>query len=136
MINVVGQRQFNGENDHIGPTIIILLLEDSPVPTREQLQELLKLLEPFFAIRIHNPCDQNIIKQRNICTILSFIAEKLAGSLAVDLLSMRVIKFLEKIIRENHNPLHILFALNCLEKFALTSKHYYGQFSTVLKIFV
>lgn len=124
MINVVGQRQLNGENDHIGPTIIILLLEDSPLPTREQLKDLLKLLEPHFSARIHSPNDQNIIKQRNICTILSFLAEKfMANPHAVDLLSMKVIKFLEKIIRENHNPLHILFALNCIEKFASTSNY-------------
>lgn len=125
MISVVGQRQFNGENDHIGPTIIILLLEDSPLPTRDQLKDLLKLLEPHFAARIHSPLDQNIIKQRNICTILSFLAEKFPGTnpLAVELLSMKVIKFLEKIIRENHNPLHILFALNCIEKFASSSNY-------------
>ncbi|KAH9394552.1 PREDICTED: RING finger and SPRY domain-containing protein 1-like [Rhagoletis zephyria] len=133
MISVVGQRQFNGENDHIGPTIIILLLEDSPLPTRDQLKDLLKLLEPHFAARIHSPLDQNIIKQRNICTILSFLAEKFPGTnpLAVELLSMKVIKFLEKIIRENHNPLHILFALNCIEKFASSRENR----DTILKNF-
>ncbi|KAJ6221259.1 hypothetical protein RDWZM_007071 [Blomia tropicalis] len=125
LINVLGHHPPNGmfENSHIGPTIIILLFEDSPLPTRELIKDLHRLLEPYFDVRIHNPCDENIVKHRNICTILSFIAEKLAGSLSVDLLSSRVIKFLERIIRENHNPLHVLFALNCIEKFALTREN-------------
>lgn len=133
MINVIGTHAPNGmiENDHIGPTIIILLLEDSPLPTRELIKDLLRLLDSFFTLRIHNPCDDNIIKHRNICTILSFVAEKLAGSLSVDLLSLKVIRFLEKIIKENHNALHVLFALNCIEKFALTKE----SKETILKNF-
>lgn len=126
MINVIGTNAAKGlvENDHIGPAVIILLLEDSQLPTRELIRDLLALLNPYLDLPIHSPCDETIIKHRNICAILSFLAEKLAGSLSVNLLSMRIIKFLEKIIKDKYNHLHVLFALNCVEKFARTSKYF------------
>ncbi|XP_075681116.1 RING finger and SPRY domain-containing protein 1-like [Dermatophagoides pteronyssinus] len=125
MINVIGTHAAKGlvENDHIGPAVIILLLEDSQLPTRELIRDLLALLNPYLDLPIHSPCDETIIKHRNICAILSFLAEKLAGSLSVNLLSMRIIKFLEKIIKDKYNHLHVLFALNCVEKFARTNEN-------------
>ena len=108
MINVIGTHAAKGlvENDHIGPAVIILLLEDSQLPTRELIRDLLALLNPYLDLPIHSPCDETIIKHRNICAILSFLSEKLAGSLSVNLLSMRIIKFLEKIIKDKYN--HVL----------------------------
>lgn len=124
MINIVGRHTANGilEKDPIGPTIIILLLEDSPIPTRELIKDLHNVLDPYLSQRIHNPNDEIILKHRNICAILSFLAEKLAGSISVNLLTLKILKFLERIISENVNFLYVLFALNCLEKFALTSE--------------
>lgn len=124
MINIIGMNTINGaiENDHIGPTIIILLLEDTPLPTKELIGDLLNLFDNYLTLPIHSPCDVSIIKHRNVCTILAFLAEKMAGTLSTNLLSLKIIKFLEKIIRDNLNHLHVLFALNCIEKFSLTSE--------------
>ncbi|OTF75719.1 hypothetical protein BLA29_011516, partial [Euroglyphus maynei] len=69
MINVIGTNAVKGlvENDHIGPAVIILLLEDSQLPTRELIRDLLTLLDQYLELRIHSPCDETIIKHRNIC---------------------------------------------------------------------
>ncbi|UXI19010.1 60S ribosomal protein L3 [Sarcoptes scabiei] len=125
MINIIGMNTINGaiENDHIGPTIIILLLEDTPLPTKELIGDLLNLFDNYLTLPIHSPCDVSIIKHRNVCTILAFLAEKMAGTLSTNLLSLKIIKFLEKIIRDNLNHLHVLFALNCIEKFSLTREN-------------
>lgn len=123
MINVVGfQSGKRLESDPVGPNLITVLLEDSMIPTAETICHLLSIIDPYLLERVHNPDDELLVKHRNICTILSFLAEKLAGPMSIKLLSENVLRCIDTILKEKLNYIHVLFALISLEKFALTSK--------------
>ncbi|KAG9509304.1 RING finger and SPRY domain-containing protein 1 [Fragariocoptes setiger] len=103
--------------DHpLGPALILLVLEDAPLPMYNSLAK----LENVLKLTSSNDKTQNLARQRNICLVLSCLAEKLAGNLSRALFSDRIQTFLLQRIDPSYSPIVILFALIALEKFAQT----------------
>lgn len=86
MVNVIPM------SDPLGPSVITLLLDDCPLPSRESVLRVAKLfnLSAFSAIagRKHAP------RERNICVVLGCIAEKLAGPSSVAILTEGTLNYL------------------------------------------
>lgn len=71
MVNVIPM------HDPLGPSVITLLLDDCPLPSRESVQRVAKMfnLSKDRALLSRDTAP----RERNICVVLGCIAEKLAG---------------------------------------------------------
>jgi len=104
-------------DDPLGPAVISLLLDDCPLPTKENAMQLSRHLD------LANPTKYDTRQRRNICIVLGCLAEKLAGQNSTILLNAEVMKFLLSHLDINVNPAVILYAIIALEKFAQTSEN-------------
>ncbi|XP_059477899.1 RING finger and SPRY domain-containing protein 1-like [Neocloeon triangulifer] len=107
--------------DPLGPAVITLLLDDCPLPTRESVLRL-ALLFNLSAEQSELGC-KFPMQQRNICVVLGCIAEKMAGSNSIAILTKGTLDYLIANLREEINPSVTLFSLVALEKFAQTTEN-------------
>lgn len=70
----------------MGPSVITLLLDDSPLPTKDSVLEV--------ADMITHSLRRTPRKERNLCVILGCLAEKLAGPSSVAVLSETTLGYL------------------------------------------
>lgn len=79
-------------SDPLGPSVITLLLDDCPLPSRDSVLKVSKMFnlstKRAFAGRT------NAARERNICVILGCIAEKLAGPSSLGILSVGMLDYL------------------------------------------
>lgn len=101
--------------DHpFGSALILLILEDAPLPTKKSVS----LLDDVLGLRMQK--DRSVAKQRNISIVLGCLAEKLAGTLSSVLFSESVQDYLFSRIEPGNKPNVILYSLIALEKFSQT----------------
>lgn len=107
--------------DPLGPSVITLLLDDCPLPSKESI---IKVVNMFSLSRETALADRtNPTRQRNTCVALGSIAEKLAGPRNMEILNDGVIDYLLTNLDQETNPNVILFSLIALEKFAQSSQN-------------
>ncbi|KAL1518264.1 hypothetical protein ABEB36_001910 [Hypothenemus hampei] len=107
--------------DPLGPSVITLLLDDCPLPSKESI---IKVVTMFSLSRQTALAERsNPTRQRNICVALGSIAEKLAGPRNMEILTEGVIEYLLTNLEPETNPNVILFSLIALEKFAQSSQN-------------
>ncbi|KAG4066392.1 hypothetical protein HA402_007028 [Bradysia odoriphaga] len=99
----------------MGPSVITLLLDDSPLPTKDSVLEV--------ADMITHSLRRTPRKERNLCVILGCLAEKLAGPSSVAVLSETTLGYLLGNLDEGIYPDVMLFSLIALEKFAQKSEN-------------
>jgi len=107
--------------DPLGPAVIALLLDECPLPTKDALCQLKNMVnfkkEDVKALF----CDAQ--NERNVCILLGCLAEKLAGSESINLLTTDVLDCLIEFLHPNNHPSVILHSIVALEKFAQTSEN-------------
>lgn len=107
--------------DPLGPSVITLLLDDCPLPSRESVLHVASMFnlsaQSALADRANAP------KQRNISVVLGCIAEKLAGPSSLGILTDSTLDYLITNLDMDADPHVILFSLIALEKFAQTSEN-------------
>ncbi|XP_066256182.1 RING finger and SPRY domain-containing protein 1-like [Euwallacea similis] len=107
--------------DPLGPSVITLLLDDCPLPSKESI---IKVVNMFVLSRETALSERdNPARQRNVCVALGSIAEKLAGPRNIEILNGGVIDYLLTNLEPETNPNVILFSLIALEKFAQSSQN-------------
>ncbi|XP_065172030.1 RING finger and SPRY domain-containing protein 1-like [Atheta coriaria] len=113
MVNVIPM------HDPLGPSVITLLLDDCPLPSRESVQRVAKMfnLSKDRALLSRDTAP----RERNICVVLGCIAEKLAGPSSQGILTDDTLDYLLTNLELETDPHVILFSLIALEKFAQTS---------------
>jgi RING finger and SPRY domain-containing protein 1 len=99
----------------MGPSVITLLLDDSPLPTKDSVIEVAEMIKTDTTTTI--PCE------RNFCVILGCLAEKLAGPCSIAILTDTTLTYLLKNITEETPKDVMLFSLIALEKFAQTAEN-------------
>lgn len=109
-------------DDPLGPSVITLLLDDCPLPSRDSVQKVIKMFN-LNAKRALKCRKEHAPRERNICVVLGNIVEKLAGPSSLGILNEDVIDYLLTNLREDSDPHVILFSLITLEKFAQTSEN-------------
>lgn len=97
-----------------GSALILLILEDAPLPTRKSIM----LLEDVLELQMQR--ERSVAKQRNISIVLGCLAEKLAGTLSSVLFSESVQNYLLSRIEPCNSGHVILYSLIALEKFSQT----------------
>ncbi|XP_028150945.1 RING finger and SPRY domain-containing protein 1 [Diabrotica virgifera virgifera] len=115
MINVIPM------HDPLGPSVITLLLDDCPLPSKESVFKVVNMLNLSEKAAVEGRSDAP--KQRNICVVLGCIAEKLAGPRNMEILTDSIIDYLLTNLEPVTHPSVILFSLIALEKFAQTSSN-------------
>ncbi|XKL59776.1 hypothetical protein PGB90_000792 [Kerria lacca] len=106
-------------DDPLGPAVITVVLEDCPLPNKETVLKLTKLLNltKYTSYRIRRIAPVHC--HRNICVILGVLAEKLPGPSSVAMLTPKTLEYL--IFNLDHKKIDsvvTLFSLIALEKFA------------------
>lgn len=97
-----------------GSALILLILEDAPLPTKKSISQ----LDDVLGLQMHR--ERSVAKQRNISIVLGCLAEKLAGTLSSVLFSESVQEYLLSRIEPCNKPTVILYSLIALEKFSQT----------------
>ncbi|CAG9856793.1 unnamed protein product [Phyllotreta striolata] len=115
MINVIPME------DPLGPSVITLLLDDCPLPSKESVCKVVSMLNLSEEAAVLGQLDPP--KQRNICVVLGCIAEKLAGPRNMEILNDDIIDYLLMNLDPSTDPSVVLFSLIALEKFAQTSSN-------------
>jgi len=133
LVNDIGFSEPFFKLTYIGPYLITLFLQSTPLHNQNTIwSTLMDVLEPLFYERIHHCEDLALVRHRNICTILSFYAEKLYN-VKIDnrkdvnnSILTRIVMFLIKIINFSQNEIgsliRKLYALICLEKLCQNCK--------------
>lgn len=106
-------------NDPLGPAVILLLLDDCPLPTKDSILRMTEVLN-LRASSFKNP--KHAGRHRNICIVLGCLADKLAGPNSIFLLTDGILEYLVANIVNGYDASVVLFSLIALEKFAQTSK--------------
>ncbi|KAF7988384.1 hypothetical protein HCN44_000957 [Aphidius gifuensis] len=104
----------------LGPSVITLLLDDCPLPSKDSV---LKLSEMFQLSQKTDRLQTTPTQQRNICVVLGCIAEKLAGPSSIAVLSNATLDYLINNLKKDIEPYVVLYSLIALEKFAQTSEN-------------
>ncbi|KFB46398.1 hypothetical protein ZHAS_00014394 [Anopheles sinensis] len=99
----------------MGPSVITLLLDDSPLPSKDSVLKV--------ADMITRSIRRTPKRERNMCVILGFLAERLAGPCSISVLSDVTLGYLLGNLDEGIHPDVMLFSLIALEKFAQTSEN-------------
>lgn len=98
----------------MGPSVITLLLDDSPLPSKDTVIEVAEMIK---SDTVSTPCE------RNLCVILGCLAEKLAGPCSIAILTDTTLTYLlENVIEERPKDVK-LFSLIAIEKFAQTAEN-------------
>lgn len=106
-------------DDPLGPAVILLLLDDCPLPTKDsilKMTEILNLKSSSFKNTKHSG------RHRNICIVLGCLADKLAGPNSIFLLTDGILEYLTSNLVNAYDASVVLFSLIALEKFAQTSE--------------
>ncbi|XP_015606939.1 RING finger and SPRY domain-containing protein 1 [Cephus cinctus] len=114
MVNVIPM------HNPLGPSVITLLLDDCPLPSKDSV---LRLAHTFQLSKKFGKMQTNATQQRNICVVLGCIAEKLAGPSSIAILSDATLDYLVSNLKEDIEPYVVLYSLIALEKFAQTSEN-------------
>lgn len=101
----------------LGPSVITLLLDDCPLPSRDSVLRAAQLLVTGTDSRA-SPRR----RRRNACVVLGCIAEKLAGPSSVAVLNCETLTFLIDGLKAR-DPAVALHSLVALEKFAQTGEN-------------
>lgn len=97
--------------DHpMGPSVIMLLLDDSPLPTKDAVLQVVDMITQ--SVR------RTPQRERNLCVILGCLMEKMGGPSSLTLLSDTTLSYLIGNLDESIHPDVMLFSLIALEKFA------------------
>jgi MGC86306 protein, putative len=89
---------------------------------------MLKLTQSLNLDNLSNHKSKQIItRSRNICIVLSSLAEKLAGPNSIALLTSEILNYIINNLNHTNDPIVILFTLIALEKFAQTSKLFFSS---------
>ncbi|XP_055299379.1 RING finger and SPRY domain-containing protein 1-like [Sitodiplosis mosellana] len=99
----------------MGPSVITLLLDDSPLPTKDSVLEVADMIS--YSLR------RTPRRERNLCVILGCLAEKLAGPSSIAVLSESTLSYLIGNLDEGIYPEVMLFSIIALEKFAQKSEN-------------
>ncbi|XP_055377787.1 RING finger and SPRY domain-containing protein 1-like [Condylostylus longicornis] len=99
----------------MGFNVIALLLDDSPLPTKECVMEVTEI--------VGKTVFEHLSTERNFCVILGCLAEKLAGPSSIALLSENTLQYLVDNLSDDTNNNIKLLSIIALEKFALTSEN-------------
>ncbi|XP_065219898.1 RING finger and SPRY domain-containing protein 1-like [Planococcus citri] len=111
MINIVPV------DDPLGPAVITVVLDDCPLPNKDTVLRLSKMLNlsKYASYRIRKAVHYH----RNICVILGVLAEKLPGPSSVAMLTPGTLEYLiTNLDHKKVDPVITLFSLIALEKFA------------------
>lgn len=100
----------------MGTSVIALLLDDSPLPSKESIHEVSNMI----ASKTRRVSPR---RERNLCAILGCLAEKLAGPTSITMLSPTTLKYLIDNLSDDVNRDVTLLSLVALDKFALTSEN-------------
>lgn len=99
-----------------GSALILLILEDAPLPTKKSIYQ----LDEVLGLQMGH--ERSVARQRNISIVLACLAEKLAGTFSNVLFSDEVQSYLlSRIEPERNEPIVILYSLIALEKFSQTT---------------
>lgn len=79
-------------SDPLGPSVITLLLDDCPLPSRESVLRVAQMFNLSSASAIAGRT--NSPRERNICVVLGCIAEKLAGPSSLGILNEGTLDYL------------------------------------------
>lgn len=79
-------------SDPLGPSIITLLLDDCPLPSKESVFRVINMLYLSKEAAIQGR--QNPAQERNICVVLGCIAETLAGPRNLRILNTNILEYL------------------------------------------
>lgn len=136
-----------------GSALILLILEDAPLPCKKSIGQLDQVLELESLLLIeedelmqqehstdhwHHYQNQNhytnnqhnswsVARQRNMSIVLGCLAEKLAGSMSSTIFTELVQRYLLTRLQPEHNDLNvILYSLIALEKFSQTTDNKRG----------
>ncbi|XP_046606645.1 RING finger and SPRY domain-containing protein 1-like [Neodiprion virginianus] len=115
MVNVIPM------SDPLGPSVITLLLDDCPLPSKDSVLRLSQMFQ--LSQKFGNKVQTTATQQRNICVVLGCIADKLAGPSSIAILSDATLGYLVSNLRKDVDPYVVLFSLIGLEKFAQTSEN-------------
>jgi len=108
-------------DDPLGPTVITLLLDECPLPSKKAIARLCSSLKLCHSTSVSGRKD--VRQHRNICLVLGCLAEKMAGLSSIALLSSDVMDYLFSNLSVFCDPAVILYSLIALEKFAQTSEN-------------
>ncbi|OXU25388.1 hypothetical protein TSAR_000474 [Trichomalopsis sarcophagae] len=114
MVNVIPM------HNPLGPSVITLMLDDCPLPSKDSVLRLSQVLQ---LSQKHSKVQTSATQQRNICVVLGCIAERLAGPSSIAILSDATLDYLVSNLREDIEPYVVLYSLIALEKFAQTSEN-------------
>ncbi|GMT00745.1 hypothetical protein PENTCL1PPCAC_30836, partial [Pristionchus entomophagus] len=105
--------------DALGPAVITLFLDESPLPAREAVSRLLFRLDlsncPFHS--------HSLPWHRNVCIVLGSLAEKMAGASCSSICTQSTMTYLLNNLHQNRPAEVILFSLIALEKLAQTTEN-------------
>ncbi|VDN05693.1 unnamed protein product [Thelazia callipaeda] len=107
----------------LGPAVIALFLDESPLPTKETV---MRLLTQHLDLENSHSTKSNELhssRDRNTCIVLGSLAEKLAGPSSVQICTNSTLNYLFNNLGCENDPQVILFSLIALEKFAQTSEN-------------
>uniref|UniRef100_A0A158R567 RING finger and SPRY domain-containing protein 1 n=1 Tax=Syphacia muris TaxID=451379 RepID=A0A158R567_9BILA len=105
------------DDDPLGPAVLTLFLDDSPLPTKETVQKLTR----SFCLDERRSMPSSW--HRNVCIVLGCLAEKLAGLSSVQICTDVTLNYLIDNLRVNNDPQVIIHAMIALEKFAEISEN-------------
>lgn len=105
----------------LGPSVITLLLDDCPLPSRDSVLRAARLLVIESSTASEGRASPRR-RRRNACVVLGCIAEKLAGPSSVAVLSEETLSYLVNGLRAR-DPAVALHSLVALEKFAQTGEN-------------
>lgn len=88
MVNVIPME------DPLGPSVITLLLDDCPLPSRDSVLKVTSSSLFDLSARSAVAGRRNASRERNICVILGCIAEKLAGPSSLGVLCDSTLDYL------------------------------------------
>lgn len=105
-------------DDPLGPAVMTLFLDESPLPTKETV---LKLITRHMRLDEKRP--RTCSWHRNVCIVLGCLAEKLAGSSSVQICTDITLTYLIDNLKSTSDPQVIMHSMIALEKFAQTSEN-------------
>ena len=110
-------------NDPLGPTAIVLLLDDLPLPTKESILKLADSLDLRWSTFRSSSVESSAGRNRNICVVLGCLVEKLARPYSITLMTDGILEYLTENLVNRYEPSVVLFSLIALEKFAQTAEN-------------
>ncbi|XP_018325424.1 RING finger and SPRY domain-containing protein 1 [Agrilus planipennis] len=109
-------------DDPLGASVIILLLDDCPLPSRDTVQKVTTAFELCSETGMEQ-MKRDARKERNICVVLGCVAEKLAGPTSLGILTDNILDYLIGNLNSEIEEHIILFSMIALEKFAQTTEN-------------